>query len=150
MEREREKLSHLIGDKLYRVTLIVVISLGIVDSVLKIIIEDVYYNYGISFGIGSETIIDFGFIHAVLFLFIAIYILIGKDIAIKKVLLLFIIGSFSNFYDRIILGAVVDYIYLLNLKFNLSDVAVNISIIYAIVSIIKSKENKDEEDLQNR
>jgi lipoprotein signal peptidase len=50
-----------------------------------------------------------------------------------------LLSSLSNLIDRVRLGAVADYIYLLGIWFNLADLTVTLALLVAIYAIIRNK-----------
>ncbi|MBP9758080.1 signal peptidase II [Candidatus Dojkabacteria bacterium] len=90
-------------------------------------------NFGISFGVfsGNNLVI----IAIIITLGIILYISHRSSLSINIIFLLG--GGISNLIDRIIYGAVVDYINLFNVIWiNLADVFINLAVILIIINIL--------------
>jgi lipoprotein signal peptidase len=99
------------------------------------------YNPGISFGWGSQ-IAHANLIWVVAYLvFFAMVFLPQLRSYRNQILILLILGS-SNLIDRLTFGAVRDYLNLLGISFNLTDVAINLYVIIIVLIEIFGKRNK--------
>ena len=101
------------------------------------------HNFGISFGlfsgkISSDLLIFIGLIISVVILFMMKY---AENSIEKWGYLVILIGAFSNIFDRMLNGFVIDFIYL-HYKdfywpaFNFADIYITIGIIMILLSII--------------
>ena len=100
-------------------------------------------NFGVSFGLLSGTIspnllVFFGFVVSVIIFFMMHY---ASNNIEKWGYLIILIGAFSNIFDRMINGHVIDFIYF-HYKdfywpaFNFADIYITIGIIMILLSII--------------
>ncbi len=108
-----------------------------VDQLLKYLAINTFnnfiLNFGISFGVfsGNNLVI----IAIIITLGIILYISHRSSLSINIIFLLG--GGISNLIDRIIYGAVVDYINLFNVIWiNLADVFINLAVILIIINIL--------------
>ena len=102
------------------------------------------HNFGISFGLFSETIpAVFLIIIALLVVFFIIYLLLNShDYLEYWGLFIVICGAIGNIIDRLINGYVIDFIYFhINQfywpAFNFADIYISIGIIMIIVNMVK-------------
>lgn len=125
-------------------TAIMVIS---VDQVLKYlsinIFERFVFNKGVSFGLLANS--SSSLILSAIALGVLIYLIYRSKLNWSY--LFIIAGGISNLFDRVIYGAVVDYINFLDIIwFNLADLYINIGILVILVLLIKEvfikKENE--------
>ncbi len=133
--------------------MIVTVVLLIVDRFLKqlalhfystkIIIKNILSfslseNTGIAFSLGAEKNLSWLILLITLILlFVAYKKMKSKEYVLMASLLLIIIGSASNLFDRFAYGAVIDYFYFLQITiFNLADLSI---ILGATLYIINSK-----------
>ena len=106
-------------------------------------------NYGIAFNILNNESLNFGFIFSLLVFSICLYlvwlIFINHERPNKTQLIslsLILAEGFGNFFDRIFLGHVVDFIAITfnPYVFNLADVFITIGIVLYLINYFKVKE----------
>ena len=109
------------------------------------------HNFGISFGLFSETIpAVFLIMIALLVVFFIIYLLLNAQDNLERWgLFIIICGAIANIIDRFINGYVIDFIYLhINQyywpAFNIADIYISIGIIMILLNVLK-KINKNKE-----
>ena len=102
------------------------------------------HNFGVSFGLFSETIPSLVLIiFGMLVVFFIIYLFLNSNDILESWGLFFIIcGAMSNIIDRFINGYVIDFIYFhINQfywpAFNFADIYISIGIIMIIINIVK-------------
>tara|TARA_Y100001968_G_scaffold3388_1_gene2907 strand:- start:27001 stop:27483 length:483 start_codon:yes stop_codon:yes gene_type:complete len=138
-------------------TLIFALIIAFIDQLVKIILYkyknnlngssillfkiNVVENYGAAFSIlkGQTLLLVFSSVLATLI--ITIYIIKSKYITYNKYIYLSLLlgGTIGNAIDRITRGFVIDYIDLKFIDFaifNISDIAINISLLYILLDII--------------
>ncbi len=101
------------------------------------------HNFGVSFGLFSETIPSFILIIiAMLVVFLIIYLFLNSSDAIEKMgLFIIICGAMANIFDRLINGYVIDFIYFhINQfywpAFNFADIYISIGIIMILFNML--------------
>jgi signal peptidase II len=107
------------------------------------------HNFGISFGLFSNSFppIVFVLIGILIIFMILIMLLKSKNNIEKWGYTLIIIGAISNIYDRFANGYVIDFIYL-HFKdfywpaFNFADIYISIGLFIIILGLIKSPRKK--------
>ena len=102
------------------------------------------HNFGVSFGLFSETIPSLILIiFAMLVVFFIIYLFLNSnDILESWGLFIIICGAMANIIDRFINGYVIDFIYFhINQfywpAFNFADIYISIGIIMIIINMVK-------------
>ena len=102
------------------------------------------HNFGISFGLFSETIpAGFLIIIALLVVFFIIYLLLNaKDFLEYWGLFIIICGAIANIIDRFANGYVIDFIYIhINQyywpAFNFADIYISVGIIMILLNMLK-------------
>ena len=102
------------------------------------------HNFGVSFGLFSETIPSLLLILiSIMVVLFIIYLLLGsKDVLEHWGLFIIICGAMANIIDRSINGYVIDFIYFhINQfywpAFNFADIYISIGIIMIIVNMVK-------------
>ena len=102
------------------------------------------HNFGVSFGLFSETIPSLVLIiFGMLIVFFIIYLFLNSnDILESWGLFIIICGAMANIIDRFINGYVIDFIYF-HIKqfywpaFNFADIYISIGIIMIIINMVK-------------
>ena len=107
------------------------------------------HNFGVSFGLFSETIPStYLIIIGLLVVFFVIYLLVNAQDKLEQWgLFIIICGALANISDRFINGYVIDFIYLhINQyywpAFNFADIYISIGIIMILLNVVK-KLNKN-------
>ena len=102
------------------------------------------HNFGVSFGLFSETIPSLALILiSIMVVLFIIYLFLGsKDVLENWGLFIIICGAIANIIDRSINGYVIDFIYFhINQfywpAFNFADIYISIGIIMIIVNMLK-------------
>jgi len=102
------------------------------------------HNFGVSFGLFSETIPSLALILiSIMVVLFMIYLFLGsKDVLENWGLFIIICGAIANIIDRSINGYVIDFIYFhINQfywpAFNFADIYISIGIIMIIVNMLK-------------
>ena len=120
-----------------------ILSVILIDYILKFFIPFKVRNYGAAFDILEEfrwTLIFISFLALFLFLY-----LFDKDDLSRIGLSLLIGGTLGNLFDRLIFGFVIDYIPFYDLfYFNVADVANFLGLVF-LVFIRETKEKELEE-----
>jgi signal peptidase II len=99
---------------------------------------EIFKNYGLTFGINTETWITI-LLSVSFFILLILFLILNKkdNYKINNTLLILILISTSNLYDRIYYGYVIDYFNIFNLIiFNLSDLFIIILTIQIIFKIL--------------
>jgi lipoprotein signal peptidase len=117
------------------------IALGIVVFIIDLLAKSSVYtvlNPGVSFGIGANLP---NFVWLLIYLLITIMgiYLVRRGQVSGRILLILILLSSSNILDRLIWGGVRDYIVSFGLYFNLTDIAINVFVIWVIITTIRIK-----------
>tara|TARA_Y100001970_G_scaffold294022_1_gene445953 strand:- start:13887 stop:14381 length:495 start_codon:yes stop_codon:yes gene_type:complete len=101
------------------------------------------HNFGVSFGLFSETIPSFALIIIAMFVvFLIIYLFLKSSDTIEKMgLFVIICGAMANIFDRLINGYVIDFIYFhINQfywpAFNFADIYISIGIIMILFNML--------------
>lgn len=107
------------------------------------------HNYGVSFGLFSETIPSFILIIiAISVVFLITYLFVNSSDSFEKWgLFIIICGALSNIIDRSINGFVIDFIYLNYNQFywpafNFADIYISIGIVIIIINMFKKIQKK--------
>jgi signal peptidase II len=104
---------------------------------------EIFKNYGLTFGINTEACITI-LLSVSFFILIILFLILNKkdNYKINNTLLILILISTSNLYDRIYYGYVIDYFNIFNLIiFNLSDLFI-ITLTFQIIFKILTKNDK--------
>ena len=108
------------------------------------------HNFGVSFGLFSETIPStYLIIIGLLVVFFVIYLLVNAQDKLEQWgLFIIICGALANISDRFINGYVIDFIYLhINQyywpAFNFADIYISIGIIMILLNVLKKLNNNE-------
>lgn len=152
--------------KILIITLLLIIVLLLIDQVSKyivvnnikteiILIENILSiklveNTGMAFGINSESNKNNIIASIIVLIFIVRFMITKKEMITQyvRVLLSFIIaGGIGNVIDRVIHGAVIDFINLKNMPtFNIADIYIVVGWILFIISVIFYSFGKNPEE----
>jgi signal peptidase II len=157
-QKSDKKKKNLFLNNEYKISLIIFLSIFILDFFTKLLIKlntirttnhflDIYYttNTGSLFSLFA----NFKYINLIFIIlsFIALFLMIyflKENIQLKNnyyiPLSIIIAGIFSNLIDRIIYGSVVDWInFHFYPVFNIADSAIVIGVVYLFILLIKEK-----------
>lgn len=124
-----------------RVFYAVIIFLVLFDRILKLTLKNTYQNKQAFFGFiqSPNKLIATVFPLAIMAILVFIFFKIKNDwqrIGIFAIIL----GGFSNFVDKIRVGAVIDYFAIPNFsRFNIADLIIYGGVIILVIKSIKSK-----------
>jgi signal peptidase II len=99
---------------------------------------EIFKNYGLAFGINTEIWVTI-LLSVSFFILLILFLILNKkdNYKINSTLLILILISISNLYDRIYYGYVIDYFNIFNLIiFNLSDLFIIILTLHIIFKIL--------------
>ena len=146
------------------ITLLLFISLFLIDQYIKFLFVDGYehrgecisfilvYNYGVAFSMFAFLEGNLKYIQIAIMSAGILYLIFNKEIFKLYYFpsALILAGGVSNIYDRFIHGGVVDYVYwhcgFDFAVFNLADVLIDIGVV--LILIINYKDSKNKEKLQ--
>ena len=146
------------------ITLLLFVSLFIIDQYIKFLFVDGYehrgecisfilvYNYGVAFSMFAFLEGNLKYIQIAIMSAGILYLMFNKEIFKLYYFpsALILAGGVSNIYDRFIHGGVVDYVYwhcgFDFAVFNLADVLIDIGVV--LILIINYKDSKNKEKLQ--
>jgi lipoprotein signal peptidase len=118
--------------------LLIVFSIISLDQMLKYLSIHVFHSYifnkGVSFGLLANS--NLSLLLSIIALLALVYLIYKSKINSKYMLI--IAGGVSNLLDRVIYGAVIDYLNFMNIIwFNLADIYINLGILLIVIVLIK-------------